>query len=104
MPREAWNVYYGDVRVGTIGKCAGVPVDLDQWDSSYRDGSRAAPRKEFFVSLCRFCIVKPFQLLDDGDARRSLALTCLEGAIVWTDVHRWLEHMPPRRTRRLKRS
>ena len=29
--REGWHVYYGDVRVGTIGKRAGVPVDVDQW-------------------------------------------------------------------------
>jgi hypothetical protein len=29
--RETWHVYYGDVRVGTIGKRAGVPVDVDQW-------------------------------------------------------------------------
>lgn len=26
-----WHVYYGDVRVGTIGERAGVPVDVDQW-------------------------------------------------------------------------
>jgi len=29
-----WHVYYGDVHVGTIGKRAGVPVDVDQWQSS----------------------------------------------------------------------
>jgi hypothetical protein len=28
---EVWHVYYGDVRVGTIGIRAGVPVDVDQW-------------------------------------------------------------------------
>jgi hypothetical protein len=28
---ESWHVYYGDVRVGTIGMRAGVPVDADQW-------------------------------------------------------------------------
>ena len=26
-----WYVYYGDVRVGSIGERAGVPVDVDQW-------------------------------------------------------------------------
>ena len=26
-----WHVCYGDVRVGTIGERAGVPVDVDQW-------------------------------------------------------------------------
>jgi hypothetical protein len=26
-----WHVYYGDVRVGTIGKRAGVPGTVDQW-------------------------------------------------------------------------
>jgi hypothetical protein len=25
------NIYYGDVRVGTIAARAGVPVDVDQW-------------------------------------------------------------------------
>ena len=29
--RESWHVYYADVRAGTIGKRAGVPVDVDQW-------------------------------------------------------------------------
>jgi hypothetical protein len=29
--REVWHVYYGDVRVGTIGIRAGVPIDVDQW-------------------------------------------------------------------------
>lgn len=28
---ETWQVYYGDVRVGFIGKRSGVPVDADQW-------------------------------------------------------------------------
>jgi hypothetical protein len=26
-----WNIFYGDIRVGHIGKRAGVPVDVDQW-------------------------------------------------------------------------
>jgi hypothetical protein len=29
--RESWSIYYDDVRVGTIGKRAGVPVEVDQW-------------------------------------------------------------------------
>jgi hypothetical protein len=29
-----WHVYFGDVRVGTIGERAGVPVDVDQWQWS----------------------------------------------------------------------
>src|ERR1700733_7963523 len=29
-----WHVYYGDVHVGTIGKRAGVPVDVDKWQWS----------------------------------------------------------------------
>ena len=28
---ECWHIYFGDVRVGTIGVRAGVPVDVDQW-------------------------------------------------------------------------
>ena len=30
---ECWHIYYGDARVGTIGKRAGVPNDVDQWGS-----------------------------------------------------------------------
>jgi hypothetical protein len=29
--RESWSIYYDDVRVGTIGKRAGVPVEVDLW-------------------------------------------------------------------------
>ncbi|WP_298257731.1 hypothetical protein [Bradyrhizobium sp.] len=29
--RETWDVSYGDVRVGTIGERAGIPVGADQW-------------------------------------------------------------------------
>jgi hypothetical protein len=29
--REGWSVYYDDIRVGTIGRRAGVPVEVDQW-------------------------------------------------------------------------
>ena len=28
---ESWQIFYGDVQVGTIGIRAGVPVDVDQW-------------------------------------------------------------------------
>ncbi|MGY8706169.1 hypothetical protein RAD16_10575 [Bradyrhizobium sp. 18BD] len=28
---ETWHVYFGDVRIGTISKCAGVPNHSDQW-------------------------------------------------------------------------
>jgi hypothetical protein len=26
-----WHVYYGNARVGTIGKRAGVPINVNQW-------------------------------------------------------------------------
>jgi hypothetical protein len=26
-----WNIYYGDVHVGTIGERAGAPVHVDRW-------------------------------------------------------------------------
>ena len=26
-----WHAYFGDIRMGTIGERAGVPVDVDQW-------------------------------------------------------------------------
>jgi hypothetical protein len=29
-----WHVYYGDVRVGSLGERAGAPVDVDQWQWS----------------------------------------------------------------------
>jgi hypothetical protein len=29
--QETWHVYYGEVRIGTIGERAGVPVDVDRW-------------------------------------------------------------------------
>jgi hypothetical protein len=29
--RESWSVYYDNVRVGTIGRRAGVPIEVDQW-------------------------------------------------------------------------
>jgi hypothetical protein len=28
---ESWQIFYGDVQVGTIGIRAAVPVDVDQW-------------------------------------------------------------------------
>jgi len=28
---ESWQIFYGDVQVGTIGIRAGVPADVDQW-------------------------------------------------------------------------
>src|SRR5690349_12552541 len=28
---ECWQVYYGDVQVGTISERAGVPTDADRW-------------------------------------------------------------------------
>ncbi|WMT79395.1 hypothetical protein [Bradyrhizobium sp. Ash2021] len=28
---DCWQVYFGDVQVGTIARRAGVPVDVDQW-------------------------------------------------------------------------
>ncbi|MET3996845.1 hypothetical protein [Bradyrhizobium sp. S3.9.2] len=31
---ETWHVYFTDVRVGTIGMRAGVPVHADQWEWS----------------------------------------------------------------------
>ena len=29
--QEAWRIYYGDVRVGSISERAGIPTDVDQW-------------------------------------------------------------------------
>jgi hypothetical protein len=28
---KSWQIFYGDVQVGTIGIRASVPVDVDQW-------------------------------------------------------------------------
>jgi len=59
--REVWLVYFGDVRVGSIGERAGAPVDVDQWQwrcgihpgcspSEHRDGT--AP--DFFTARREF--------------------------------------------------
>jgi hypothetical protein len=32
--RDYWQVHYGDVCVGTIGRRAGCPVEVDQWEWS----------------------------------------------------------------------
>ena len=29
--QKTWQIYYGDVRVGTIGERAGVPIEADPW-------------------------------------------------------------------------
>jgi hypothetical protein len=29
---DCWHIFYGDVHVGTIARCSGVPVDVDQWE------------------------------------------------------------------------
>ena len=29
--QECWQIYFGDVRVGTIGERVGVPADAEQW-------------------------------------------------------------------------
>jgi hypothetical protein len=29
---DRWVVYFGDISVGSIGRCAGVPVQVDQWE------------------------------------------------------------------------
>jgi|SRR5665213_492421 len=31
---DCWNVYFGDVGVGAIGRRAGVPLHVDQWEWS----------------------------------------------------------------------
>jgi hypothetical protein len=86
--RETWHVYYGDVRVGTIGERAGVPVDVDQWSWScgfypglepgqHRDGSAET------FKLARVAFEDAWQMLlpqiPDGSFegyRRSRAFHC----------------------------
>jgi hypothetical protein len=29
---DRWDIYFGDISVGSIGKCAGVPLHVDQWE------------------------------------------------------------------------
>jgi hypothetical protein len=29
---DRWNIYFGDVGIGAIGCCAGVPLHVDQWE------------------------------------------------------------------------
>jgi hypothetical protein len=42
--RESWSIFYGDVRIGTIGKRVGVPIEVDQWGWSlgFRPRTRTA--------------------------------------------------------------
>jgi hypothetical protein len=44
---ESWQIFYGDVQVGTIGIRAGVPVDVDQWGWSCGFYPRSRPRGDF---------------------------------------------------------
>jgi hypothetical protein len=70
--QETWHVYYGDVRVGTIGERAGVPVDADQWEwrcgfhpgcepGEYRHGTAPdffTARRNFEIAWCEFSAKK----------------------------------------------
>jgi hypothetical protein len=40
--QNCWHVYFGDVRVGTIARRTGCPVDVDQWSwqCGFYPGSR----------------------------------------------------------------
>lgn len=29
---DRWSIFFGDIAVGSVGKCAGVPVHVDQWE------------------------------------------------------------------------
>jgi hypothetical protein len=40
---DRWDVYFGDTAVGSIGKCAGVPLHGDQWE--WGCGLSAAPNR-----------------------------------------------------------
>jgi hypothetical protein len=33
---DRWIVYSGDISVGSIGRCAGVPLHVDQWELGLR--------------------------------------------------------------------
>jgi hypothetical protein len=51
---ETWHVYYGDVRVGTIGQRAGVPVDVDEWGWSCGFYPGLEPRQHLSGSAATF--------------------------------------------------
>src|SRR3981081_3585682 len=40
-PAESWQIFYGDVQIGTIGIRAGVPVGVDQWAPALDDRKRS---------------------------------------------------------------
>ncbi|MBR1238174.1 hypothetical protein [Bradyrhizobium sp. AUGA SZCCT0182] len=45
---DCWHVYYGDVQVGTIGKRAGAPNNVDQW--GWTCGFHPATQRGVFAS------------------------------------------------------
>jgi hypothetical protein len=40
---DCWDIYFGDISVGSIGRCAGVPLHVDQWE--WGCGLSAAPNR-----------------------------------------------------------
>jgi hypothetical protein len=49
--QEIWHVYYGDVKVGTIGIRAGVSVDVDPWGWSCGFYPMAGPQVAIFKNV-----------------------------------------------------
>ena len=45
--RESWSIYYDDVRIGTIARRAGVPVEVDQlgWSLGFYPGLEPGQRR-----------------------------------------------------------
>lgn len=78
--QECWQIYFGDVCVGTIGERAGVPVEVDQWgwhcgfapaiDGGLRAGGTAASLEQARAAFATAleCFLNRTGLSDDrGD-------------------------------------
>ncbi len=52
--RVTWHVYFGDVRVGTIGQRAGAPVNREQWQWSCGFYPGLHPRQHRFGTAVTF--------------------------------------------------
>jgi hypothetical protein len=90
---ECWHVYYGDVRVGTIGIRPGVPIDVDQWGwncgfypgvepREHRDGTAPTfeeARADFEVACRSFLAVRTDA--DFEEYRRHRAYTAWKYAM-----------------------
>jgi hypothetical protein len=86
--REMWHVYFGDVRVGSIGQRSGAPVGLDQWEWSCGFYPGCEPGEQVSGTAADFFTARrDFEL-----AWRELSTKKTEADYqVWRDARDWTE-------------